>query len=113
MVFGSGRSINNKELLFPTAGHTVEIFFLASGNNTSSNPFKWYFNLKETAASVNVRTDKTVLITEINGEILDDPITVTSNGFKDRVQPYSKMRYTQMKIMILTAATDLKVTGRV
>lgn len=105
-----GRNTNNSDILIADADTAITYLFNQDGTNTATTK---YFNLNDPARALSVRVDKTVQIEEINNEVLDDPITVTTNGFNDSIGAWHRHKYIQMKIRIVSATTNVAVFARI
>lgn len=107
-----GLKAQNKELVIPNVGDTVEVRFRDSGTDSVVSPYVWYFNLEFNAKSIVVRVDQVAVITEINNIVLKSPVTIPANGsFTRNVNAFQKMEFHQIKIKIQTANTNVQVYG--
>lgn len=115
MVKGSGISADHKNLLVPNANDTIELLFVESGTDTTTHPYKWYFNLEGPAHGISITGDKIWQITEINGKVLKTPRNFAANGsFQVNINPYyARTHFVQIKIKVLNASTDISAYAQV
>lgn len=103
-----GENVEYQNDVIPAVNDTVEVFFDQSGTDTTSNPFKWYFDLSKPAVMVWVQTDQIAQITQINGKTLKSPKPIAANVPFQLSQVYGRyLKITQMKIKISTTANTL------
>ena len=108
---GKNAEYNND--LIPAVNDTVEVLFDQSGTDSSTNPFKWYFDLQKPAKAIFVKADKIAQITEINNVVLKSPMPIAANGlFSDNIHEFQFMKYLQIKIKVTNANTVIEVFGR-
>ena len=107
-----GKLFEHKNLVFTTLNDTLEVFFKETGTDTTSNPFKWYFDLTQDAKAIFVKSDEIAQITHINGEELKTPMNIAANGaFDQNIPSYHLAKYNKIKIKVLTADSNIEVFG--
>jgi len=107
-------SAEHKSLVVATVNDTVEVLYNQGGTDTTSNPFIWKFNLDLPAKAIFVKSDTISQIVEINNHLLKSPINIPADGaFTDNINGFQHMKYTQLKVKILNATTNLEVFGRI
>ncbi len=105
-----GKNVEYNNDVIPAVNNTVEVFFRETGTTTTSNPFKWYFELDTNASQISVQTDQIAQITEINGIVLKSPKPLAANSVFAHSQVFGRyLKYNQIKIKVLVANTLVEV----
>ena len=104
---------DNKEFSVVTTGE-ITIHFFNVGNLTSVNDNtttkNYYFDKNKSTRKYVLRTNQAVEITEINGVVMTDPITValiSSSGYHR--EEFDDTTAYKIKINILTGNTNIKI----
>lgn len=93
---------------------TIEVFFNQDKTDTTSNPFKWYFNLSKPAKAYFVKGDKISQITQMNNRSLKSPILIAANGiFSDKILSFEHPKMSQIKVQATTNTTKIEIFGRI
>ena len=83
----------------------VTVYIKDSGTDTSTTR---YLGMNEFAKNLELRNDQTIQISEINGKVLKQPMTIYANtGWKHTHR--TKYRVSSFKIKVLVANTNLKL----
>lgn len=107
-----GKNVEYNNDVIPAVNDTVEVFFDQSGTDTTTNPFKWYFNLQKPAIHIFVKSDAISQIIEINGKTPKKPIPIAANGIFSHVNAeWRILKYTQIKVKVLSTNTLIEVFG--
>lgn len=103
----SNKFIENDEFLIDSIRDITIDFKSNSGTDDDNNR---YFGFNSNITAFQIRSDQIIQISEVNGQVLKNPITINTN------KPFIasrriRFKWENLKLKILTANTNVKISA--